>query len=189
MTTATNLLRHEHETILRMLDATEEMARRLEHNQNVSPDKLNAAVEFFSLYAHQLHRDKEERLFFPLLADRGLHQSAGCIGLMLAEHEEGEAAFKAMWEMAVAYSNGDDEASPEWAKAARVYCAVLRNHIHREDDVLFPMAERMLTDDDVEQLHQEFAKVDDKNRRTGIADRLQELESELREFVTTLRPR
>ena len=67
MPIATSVLRKEHDAILKMLDATEQAARRIESGQTVAPETLQGLLEFFQLFADQCHHGKEEDLLFPLL--------------------------------------------------------------------------------------------------------------------------
>lgn len=46
MKTAAEILRNEHDAILRILDATEEVARRLGRNEHVEPGILKGLLEF-----------------------------------------------------------------------------------------------------------------------------------------------
>jgi len=69
MTTATQILRNEHDAILSMLDATEEAARQLGAGEAVEPRVLDGLLEFFRLFADRCHHGKEEDLLFPKLEE------------------------------------------------------------------------------------------------------------------------
>ena len=72
MPTVTLILRKEHAALLRMLDATEEAARRINAGQAVALETLKGLLEFFHLFADRCHHGKEEDLLFPLLESRRL---------------------------------------------------------------------------------------------------------------------
>ena len=57
---ATAILRNEHDTILGMLDATEEVGRQLERGERVAPETLTHLVNFFRQFAEGDHLEKEE---------------------------------------------------------------------------------------------------------------------------------
>ena len=61
MNAATATLRHEHEAILRMLDATEEVASRLHNGKEVAPETISGLLEFFKLFADRCHHGKSDR--------------------------------------------------------------------------------------------------------------------------------
>lgn len=71
MDTATNTLRDEHKAILKMLDATEEVARRIKNGAAVAPETLSGLLEFFRTFADRCHHGKEEDCLFPLLDGKG----------------------------------------------------------------------------------------------------------------------
>jgi branched-chain amino acid transport system ATP-binding protein len=181
MSSATRILRSEHELILRALDVADEFAARLERQQPVPAASLSALLQFFSFIAHRSHRDKEEELLFPALRDKGFYEGPGCIGVLLSEHEDGARSFQKMVNMTEAYERGDPTAGPAWAKAARLYSQALRQHMRREEDVLFQNAERLLTDTDQHDLAEQFERVDGRARRAGIDDILEQFEIVARE--------
>ena len=96
MPTATELLRHDHEAITKMLDAAEVVAQRLDKGEPVREEVLQNLLEFFRLFADKCHHGKEEELLFPLLEKKGVPVNGGPIGVMLNEHEQGRALIKEM---------------------------------------------------------------------------------------------
>ncbi len=171
-TAATKVLRDEHEAILRMLEAAEEIARRLDRADRVAPDILNGLIEFFQLFADRCHHGKEEDVLFPLLEAKGLPRAGGPIGVMLDEHDQGRALIRQMVAAAKAYADGATGAGPAWATAARSYVALLGEHILKENNVLFPMAERLLSDAEQRELAEAFEKVEVEKMGAGTHQRL-----------------
>jgi len=179
MTTATAILRTEHDAILRMLEATEEVARQLDRGQRIGPDTLSGLLEFFRLFADRCHHGKEEDLLFPLLEKKGLPRAGGPIGVMLHEHEQGRALVKQMAEAADAYAGGATEAGARWAEAARGYASLLRQHIDKENNVLFVMAENLLSPAEQGELATAFEKVEEEKMGSGTHERLHALMDKL----------
>ncbi len=175
MTTATTILRQEHEAILRMLEVTEELAGQLERGEPVAPDLLEEVVEFFRLFADRCHHGKEEDLLFPLLEKKGLPRAGGPIGVMLYEHEEGRDLVRRMAEAAETYQAGQSDAGSRWAAAARGYVPLLRDHIAKENNVLFVCAENMLSPDEQRELADAFGKVEEDKLGAGTHERLHTL--------------
>ena len=154
---ATGVLRNEHEVILRVLGATEATANAIEAGSNVSAQYLQDTVEFLSLYADRQHHGKEEDLLFPELEEKGLPRNGGPVGMMLMEHRFGPSHIARMAAAATASASGDRAAAATWADAALDYVALLREHIAKENQILFAMAERILSADDQARLSVEFA--------------------------------
>jgi len=172
MKTATEILRHEHDAILIMLGATEEVARRLGNAQPVEPQILNDLLEFLRLFADRCHHGKEEELLFPLLEEKGLPRGGGPIGVMLMEHDHGRGLIRQMVEAAISYEARKTDAGVRWATAAIQYVALLREHIEKENQVLFVMAERMLTNTEQRDMATAFEKMEVEKMGVGTHERL-----------------
>ena len=171
-TSATAVLRKEHEAILRMLDATETVARNLEDSAPVAPELLKGLLEFFQLFADRCHHGKEEDRLFPLLIQKGLPGEGGPIGVMLHEHAMGRSLIRHMAEATNAYAAGDQAAGRLWAEAADGYTGLLRAHIQKENNVLFVMAERLLSDEEQAQLARAFDQIEIEKMGAGTHERL-----------------
>jgi hemerythrin-like domain-containing protein len=176
---ATRILRQEHDAILRMLDVAEESARRLQHGEAVPRDVLNGLLEFLQLFADRCHHGKEEDLLFPLLEKKGLTLEGGPIGVMLHEHDLGRDLVAQMTRAAAAYNTGDKLAGRRWAEPTLQYAALLREHIHKENNILFVMAERLLTPSEQQELTLAFATVETEKMGAGTHERLHALMDQL----------
>jgi hemerythrin-like domain-containing protein len=183
MNQATDVLRQEHDAILRMLETTEETTRQLAAGTRVEPRVLDGLLEFFRLFADRCHHGKEEDLLFPLLEKKGLPRYGGPIGVMLVEHDQGRALVQQMAAAAEDYKAGRADAASRWAIAARGYVPLLRQHIAKENDVLFVMAERLLSADEQAQLAAEFERVEQEKLGAGTHARLHALMEELSQLV------
>ncbi|HET7840958.1 MAG TPA: hemerythrin domain-containing protein, partial [Terriglobia bacterium] len=122
----------------------------------------------------QCHHTKEEELLFPALVRKGIPHPGGPVGVMLHEHEEGRALIREMAKAGEALQSGDSEAGSRWAKAARQYGPLLRDHIFKENNILFVMAERVLTPEELEHLAVEFDRVEIEKLGAGTHERLHE---------------
>lgn len=176
---ATEVLRQEHEVILSVLDAVEKTAASVEKGLEVPPHQLTETVEFLKLYADRQHHGKEEDLLFPELGMKGMPSNGGPIAVMLMEHQIGRSHIARMSEAAEVYQNGDRTAGAEWADAALDYVSLLREHIAKENNVLFVMAERFLSSADQQRLAKEFDGVDKSKMGEGEGERLLRLAERL----------
>lgn len=176
---ATKVLRQEHEVILRVLDATERAATSLENGATLPSEVLTMTVEFLKLYADRQHHGKEEDLLFPDLEKNGMTSGGGPVAVMLMEHQMGRSHIAQMAAAAEAYKNGNQSACAEWAEAALDYVALLREHIAKENNILFVMAERILSAADQQRLAVEFAGVDTHRMGEREGDRLLRLADQL----------
>jgi hemerythrin-like domain-containing protein len=169
---ATEVLRKEHDAILKMLDALDRTSRQLAANGAVPPSTLQGLVEFFQLFADRCHHGKEEDLLFPLLEAKGLPRGRGPIAVMLAEHDHGRGLVRDMAAAASDYEAHPAPAAKRWVAAAGNYSALLREHVMKENNVLFRMAEEVLTSDEQRALAVDFEKVEVRKMGAGTHERL-----------------
>jgi len=158
----TQELSSEHQAILVMIRILEKMSDRLEAGESVDAGHLEQAVDFIKVFADKCHHGKEEDLLFPEMAKAGIPKEGGPLGVMLREHVEGRNFVKAMGEAAAALKKGDREAGARFARNARGYGALLTQHIFKEDNILYPMADGRLSDKQQDRLAACFAEVEDK---------------------------
>lgn len=130
----TAMLRHEHEVILRALALLERLGGRLAAGAQVDRAALAWLLDFFVTFVDRCHHGKEEQHLFPALERHGIPREGGPLGVMLHEHEEGRALL-----LAIGHGNGGGV-----AEAIGRYALFIRDHIEKENEVLFPMAEQVL---------------------------------------------
>jgi hemerythrin-like domain-containing protein len=181
---ATDILRKEHDVIRKMLDATDAIGRRLSLGEKVSSDTLSGLLEFFRLFADRCHHGKEEDFLFPLLEKKGIPRDGGPIGVMLSEHVRGRELIHEM-ELASSQSQGSPGVSGRrWAQAAAEYTNLLREHITKENEVLFRMAESLLTNEEQERLAKEFERMEVQKMGVGTHERLHSRMNQLLREIT-----
>lgn len=98
---------------------------------------------------------------------------------MLSEHEEGRALIREMGEAAEAFRAGTAGAGRRWAAAARRYADLLRDHIAKENNVLFVMAENLLTPAEQAEMAAAFERVEEEKMGAGTHERLHALMDKL----------
>ena len=176
---ATSELRTEHRAIERMLAVLEAAARQLEQGQRVRPEMLRQVVDFVRNFADRCHHAKEEENLFPRMEARGVPRQGGPIGVMLFEHEQGRAYVGAIAGAIDAYESGGQSAAPTIAENARGYVDLLRQHIMKEENVLFPMADRVLSPGDQAELDRRFEQIETERMGPGVHERYHRLLDEL----------
>lgn len=153
---ATDVLKEEHRGIERMLAIVEAATRRLQAGGNVPAEVYLKAADFFKNFADGCHHAKEETRLFPAMERRGIPRMGGPVGVMLAEHEQGRAYVRKMAQAAERYSKGDPSAAADLVESGQGYVRLLSQHIAKEDGILFPMAEQVLSGAEQAQLSEEF---------------------------------
>jgi hemerythrin-like domain-containing protein len=158
--TPSEQLKEEHQGILLMLRILEKVAAKLEAKEKVEGNHLERIVEFFRVFADKCHHGKEEDLLFPAMEKAGVPRERGPIGVMLAEHQQGRGYVRGMAEDIDRQKKGESKALADYAENARNYIALLTQHIKKEDNVLFPMGEKVLSKETQQDLVEGFEKIE-----------------------------
>lgn len=156
MDKATRNLENDHVHILQLIAVMEEMVRLPEANT----EHLEEIVNLIRNFADGLHHAKEENLLFPLMAEKGFSMQQGPIGVMMMEHEEGRKFVRGMAENIDRLKNGDHSALSHVYTNMTGYAILLANHIGKEDNILFRMADNVLTTEDNQSILGLFRDID-----------------------------
>ncbi len=158
---ATLVLEAEHPLIANVIKGLSYAMFRIENAQSTDLATLETAAEFLQLYADKLHHGKEEHLLFPLLVQNGLDAQGCPLGVLESEHEEGRALARALTQLAAAFSRGQTGARADLLTTLRRIVDLYQTHIRKEDQILFPVANRILGPADQAQLAIRFQAVDE----------------------------
>ena len=157
---ATDILSQEHQVILRVLVALERILDSAVRTGALDGESSRAAIEFFQEFADNCHHAKEEERLFPMLIEHGLPKENGPVAVMLDEHEIGRTLVKTMAHNVNEAAAGDASAHQAFVHASRTVIDMLRDHIGKEDNVLFPMAQGFIGEQGNQILLDEFAKLE-----------------------------
>jgi len=141
---STQELMVEHGAVLGALDILEQVEHALGAGDAKAREHLDQLLDFLRGFVDRCHHGKEEEVLFPELERRGVRRDGGPIGVMLAEHEVGRGHVRAMSEALARLRRGEPDAVAAVREAARAYRDLLRMHIHKENNVLFPMADQVV---------------------------------------------
>ena len=144
MNTATKNLEDDHVHILKLIDVMEHIT----HTENPDVNHLEKIVYIIRNFADGLHHAKEENLFFPLLAEKGFSPTQGPVAVMLHEHVLGRNFVKGMADNITLFKSGNKAALSEIFRNMNGYSEFLRNHISKENNILFRMADNALSESD-----------------------------------------
>jgi hemerythrin-like domain-containing protein len=176
---ATRILMDEHRVIERVLGALEAAAARMSSGASVRVEFFLQTADFIAGFADGCHHRKEEGVLFPALEAAGIPRAGGPVGVMLAEHEEARAITRGLREAAERLVKGDPTAATEARRNALDYAALLRQHIMKEDNVLFPMADRAIQGRELVVVTAEFARLQREETADGVQAKYRALAEEL----------
>ena len=146
MGNAIDILRDEHRIILDALALLERAADRL---GTLSDSQWRPLLAWLRAFADHNHHAKEERALFPALTKAGIPGPGGPVDVMLEEHERGRALLREV----------ETRRAAERTAAVHSYGALLREHIDKENGVLFPLAEAVLDQQALTALARDFEAI------------------------------
>lgn len=144
----------EHGPIKLMLRVLEQICAKIENDETIPEEHLKQAVEFIRGFADECHHGKEERLLFPAMKENQIAEEISLIDELIEEHKTGRAYARGMQEAAVANE------MPLFAQSAQSYISLLDRHIDKENNVLFPMADKSLSNEKQNELVMGFENVE-----------------------------
>jgi len=175
----TAILSDEHRVIERVLSAVEKLAK----GPVGALEPWKKALEFFRGFADQCHHFKEEKVLFPAMEEHGIPREDGPIGMMLLEHEEGRSYVRAM-QAAISLVEAKNESGKQsLLSSARSYCRLLREHIQKEDEILFRMADEVIADDEQRKISAAFAQHEAEEMGAGAHDKYLKIAAELEDVT------
>jgi hemerythrin-like domain-containing protein len=175
----TDILVHEHEIILMVLEVAEREARAVAGGGTVNSERISEIIDFVRNFADRCHHGKEEDLLFATLVERGFPREYGPIGIMLQEHALGREHIQAAAASLPRAAADDPAARTALADALLGYVALLRAHIQKENTILFPMADQLLSDEDRASLLEAFDRVEREEMGDGTHERYHRLAHQL----------
>ncbi|MGI5864836.1 MAG: hemerythrin domain-containing protein [Myxococcales bacterium] len=170
----------EHRLIERVLAALEAHTARVRAGEVTERAELERFARFFTAFADKHHHGKEEDILFARMVESGFSREAGPIAVMLFDHEQGRALVRKLRDLATRSEPWTFEDALEADLAAGQFSQVLSAHIRKEDQVLYPMAERHLPEAALKSLAEQVEAHGQQHR---------ELERELVELGESLEAR
>jgi hemerythrin-like domain-containing protein len=179
-TKSTALLEQEHQTIQKVIAKMAVIADRLEAGGSETDDVFRDISAFLKQFSEECHHVKEEKYLFPLLEARGVPASGCPIAVLHHEHEKGHALLAQLndaIQVFVASSAGRDTLVTTLRALVRLYV----DHIWKENYLLLPLADKVLSEHDHAELCEQFEAVEatlgaGKHQQLGqLSERLEQL--------------
>ena len=164
---ATEILMTEHRVIERVVNTLETAANYLQQGGDVRPGFFVEAADFIKNFADGSHHKKEEGVLFPAFAEKGIPVDGGPVGVMLSEHEQGRAYTLAMHAAALKLTD-EPSARKTVIENALGYAALLKQHIMKEERILFPLADRVIPLEKQKRVQEDFEHIDNNEISSGV---------------------
>ena len=172
------ILAEEHRLIRQALDSFSLATHKMEQGINPPAEFFEKAVEFARTFIDKRHHFKEEYLMFGRLAERHQGELDAQIEALRHQHDHGREFISEMANALGGYSKGKDAQVTDMLENLASLVTLYRHHIHREDRIFFPMVEKSLPQQELDDLAELFTKEDEKTGPDTF-DRMRRLVDEL----------
>ncbi len=169
------MLIHEHMIIFLALGAAEREAQFIRDTGNIRAAQIEKLIAFFKNFIERSHHLKEEKHLFVKMRERDLFTDSRLLAEILQEHEQGRRKIRTIVEMLPQARAGDTFAIAVVKDNLLAYVKLLRSHINRENNVLYPMIEQLLAAEDQQALAKAFAQVEAHEMGEGIHEKYHQL--------------
>jgi hemerythrin-like domain-containing protein len=176
---AIETLMSEHRVIERVLDGLVAFTDEVRRKGTTEKEELARFVTFVREFADACHHGKEEDILFASMLEHGFPRNGGPIAVMLREHDQGRHLVGVLRQHTEQQPPWTDSDRHEIAEVAAGFAELLRAHIHKEDAILYPMAEQHLPPEAMAAVGEACERYEADEARAGAHERLHALADEL----------
>ena len=180
MISSTEQLVDEHKVIKDALKILEKICDKLESGETVDIEHAEQLIDFIRIFADKCHHGKEEDLLFQAVEEasiptKGTPDEENIFYALWLEHFLGRDYVKGMADGIAKYKAGDKAASYKIVENGRDYVELLRQHIEKEDDKAYLIADSNLSEDKKKELLIKFDEVEKEKIGIGVHEKYHEL--------------
>jgi hemerythrin-like domain-containing protein len=138
----------EHSSIAAVLHGMEYLVKEIGvHGKKIDFRVFRAMLYYLDTFAERLHHPKEDKYLFAAMRRRGTQANA-LIDQLEREHASGEQSLRRLEQHLLRYEEGGLREFPDFAAAVEQYIKGYREHMRKEEEQAFPLAEKLLTESD-----------------------------------------
>lgn len=181
-------LEHEHRAMERIVRVIGVLADELTENRDIDDDILGDLCGFLRVYEHQCHHSKEESYLFPLLEEHGVPEEGCPIGSLRHEHQRAQVLIQKLANASAQYTTNIHAGHAPLLAVLRELAGFYPAHIWKEEYLLFPLARKVLSEQDDQRLLKEFSSVE-ADIFSRVHESYEQLATELEDRAVTASPK
>ena len=178
MTLTENLI-SEHKDIIELLGIMNKIADNIESKNVFYTSDIEDIIEFLDFFIDKSHHSKEE-IFYQELSLQEIDRENVPVSVMLYEHV---LTRKYMNDIKSCIENckvGNNFSVELLAESLVNYIRLINNHISKEENIIFPLANKVLSDEKQNELYQKFKEVETEIEVHGFQEHFQKLLKKLK---------
>ena len=157
--TPAETMRSEHAVILRVVDYLPALSQQVREGQPLPELQIPRFVEFFRNYADRFHHAKEEELLFPFMEAHDVPHQGCPISALLHEHASSRNCVAKLENFTEIGEPLTPEQTDEFVHLLDQMHKLYHDHIWKEDEMVFPMLDRIAHRPELQSLAEEFGRV------------------------------
>jgi hemerythrin-like domain-containing protein len=173
----------EHRVVEEALSILKGVGRKFERDEDVDPEVIEKVLDFLRTFADRCHHGKEEDLLFAALEMKGVSRTVSPLSTLIREHEIARRYIQNIDRSLRDYKKGDGTARKDILQNLNVYVELLEQHIQKEDELLYPMAEEKLSDERKTELLEAYERVEKEIIGEGVHEKYHHMIEDLKEKV------
>ena len=164
------LMEEDHANINRALGVIRNICLQLMQGGEVPDEDFREIIQFVREYADKHHHGKEEKFLFPVMVKKlGPVGDKLVTNGMLVEHDLGRADVLSLETALNEYKkNPRLELKLDILSYAMAYAHLLQLHIEKENSVVYPFAERGLSEEDFKEINEKSQAFEDEQTAKGV---------------------
>lgn len=159
--TATENLISEHKYIIELLGIMSKISEKIISNEVFYTRDIEDIIHLLKHFIENSHHKKEE-IFYPALTAAELPNDREELSIMFYEHALARNYIKDISSCVINCKIGNSFSQELLAESMMKYVVLLKNHIRKEEKIIFPMANKILDEDEQVEIYKQFEKIEEK---------------------------
>jgi len=169
----TEELIYEHKAITSMLSVMNTISNNIKEKKVFYTNDVEKIIDFLSIYVEKCHRNKEENVFYPTLL-LSKYPPEG-VGEMINEHKLAKGCLNEIACCVENFKLGSTFSGEMIADCMANYVQLIEDHIQKEENDYFPLANKVLSKDAQTEISKQFKLINDEFVGQDIQTRYDEL--------------
>jgi len=151
-----NIIRDEHRSIAAILHGMEYLVQGIRaRRKKVDPRVFHAMLYYLDTFSERMHHPKEDQYLFKAMRERSA-EAGTFIADLEEDHARGEDALRRLAQCLIRYEEGGEREFPAFEREVENFVRNYRDHMRKEEDVVFPLAEQLLSASDWQAIDRAF---------------------------------
>jgi len=179
----TENLTREHKDIIELLNIMNKIADQIRSNEVFYTSDVEDILDFLLVFIEKFHHRKEE-IFYPILVSAGIPEEPESISIMLYEHVLSRNYLNEISSCIQNCKIGNDFSGELLAESLMKYVTLLKGHIKKEEKLIFPMANKELSEEKLNEIYIQFEDIDKESADLRTHDHYHSLLQNLKNKYT-----